>query len=79
MGNIAMKLDCPSCRESLEVRPSGATNSEGCHLNLGTYRCPACDKELVLFATKVDQKTVDFRLVDPSLPWTFEEIMNREG
>jgi hypothetical protein len=79
MGNILMKLDCPSCQGALEVQPLCARNPDGCHVNLGTYRCPACGKELVLFATKVDQQTVDFRLVDPSLPWTFEEIMNREG
>jgi hypothetical protein len=74
-----MKMDCPSCQDSLEVETRGGNKLDDCHVNLGNYRCPGCGKELVLFASQLDPQTVEFRLVDPTLPWTFEEIMNREG
>jgi hypothetical protein len=74
-----MKLDCPSCGGCVEVQPSCANSVDGCYMNFGTLCCPTCGKELVLYATKVDEQTIDYRLVDPALRWTFEEIMNREG
>jgi hypothetical protein len=52
---------------------------DGLHLAMGTHRCLGCGRDLVLYASRADQKFIDFQLVDPASEWTFEEIMNREG
>jgi hypothetical protein len=74
-----MTLACPHCHRDLDIPIPGHLMPDGLHLAMGTHRCLGCGRDLVLYASRADQKFIDFQLVDPASEWTFEEIMNREG
>jgi hypothetical protein len=79
MGSFSLSLSCPYCHSDLEIRLDCQEMPDGFHLNLGRQRCSSCARELILFASRTNQKFVEFRLVDPSRAWTLEEILRQEG